>query len=213
MMTPTHVMSLPLPPCFVPGEPELFEGFGHPEVDALLEMVAARARDPNDTHRFVGLVTGVASAPSTVLAGVWVRAGLGRLGLSPEDYERGWLASLQLFEIIVEGLDEGTTLTPPTDAPDAIDAYCRGYADAVELDELWREDGALRAVAAPMLMLARARPATKRRGRGAKRRKHRAARHDLPDHVLAAYHTLRSIRHAEVVELGSPFWSARIRRG
>lgn len=171
-------------------------GFGDSELDALQRLVDDAAREPDAWYRLVGLLTAVASAPSPIVAGDWVKEAHAPLVLDEAGRERAWTLTLTFFTELCDWLDDATAVTPPVDDEDAVDAFCRGYVKGISLDRHWRESPGLLRLAMPMVVLGGMRTrddfALKLPSRAAERAWTRHARQQLPDHVLDVYEAMRA---------------------
>lgn len=171
-------------------------GLGDPELEAFRRLVEASSDQPDAWHRMMGLLTAVASAPSPIVAGDWVKAAHAPLILDQAGQERAWRLTLTFFSELCDWLDEATAVTPPLDDEAAVDAFCRGYVKGISLDHHWRNSPGLLALAMPMVVLGGMRTkddfGLKLKSGAAERAWTRHARQGLPRHVLEVYEAMRA---------------------
>jgi len=180
-----------------------FEGLGDPELDGLRLLIEDRVGSEG-WHRLLGLLTAIASAPSAILVGDWVRVALEPLELGPVARERAFALTLRFFAELCAWLDGGTAVAPPS--PEGVDAFCRGYAEGIELDPHWRRSPGLLALALPMVVLGGLRPLSAFAPRYREDLPLASwvarARIELTDHILAVYEAMRA-SGAELAESSS----------
>lgn len=89
-----------------------------------------------------GFLTGIASAPTTIMPSEWQPEMLGepRFG-STEKAQHVIGLVMRLYNQILTGLNGDQPIAPPNgDGDDAIGLWCTGYLKAARMDDVWSDD-------------------------------------------------------------------------
>ena len=120
---------------------ELRRPLGRAELEDLSEFLAAtpKAMPFPEAH---GFLTGIASAPTTIMPSEWQPEMLGEPRfVSTEQAQHVIGLVMRLYNQILTDLNEDNPLAPPnSDAEGAIRLWCTGYLKAARMDDVWRDD-------------------------------------------------------------------------
>jgi len=89
-----------------------------------------------------GFLTGISSAPTTLMPSDWQPRLLGDHAYgSIEEAQRIIGLIMRLYNEILTGLNQGRAVRPPASLEDdELSEWCRGYLEASRMDEVWRSD-------------------------------------------------------------------------
>jgi uncharacterized protein len=107
-----------------------------------LEAYLSAADDAMSLAEARGFLTAVASAPTAVRPGDWLKTMLGEGGFADlNDANRIFGLAARLYNSIISTLDIGGQVTPGPESSDAeVAAWCDGYLELAESDPRWRTD-------------------------------------------------------------------------
>ena len=120
---------------------ELQRPLGQAELRELREFLATApgALSFPEAH---GFLTGIASAPTTIMPSVWQSELLGEFSFaSMAQAQRVVGLVMRLYNQVVTGLTENKPFAPPSGDDDgAIKFWCTGYLKAARMDDVWNDD-------------------------------------------------------------------------